>query len=63
MYSIKEPRIKSYGWEDCPTQLFNITKYKIELLKKIGLQYSEIKWDKQISDLINSTTNLNSLFA
>jgi hypothetical protein len=63
MYGLMEPRIKSYGWEDCPTPLFNINKYKIELLKKLGPQYSEIKWDKQISDLINSTTNTNSLFS
>ena len=62
MYKMPQPRIRSYGWEQSQ-QLFNITKYKIELLKKLGPQYSEIKWDKQISDLINSTINTNSLFS
>lgn len=62
MYGTKEPRIKSYGWEQCPIQLLNIIKYKIELIKKIGNPKSEIIWGEQISNLIGSTTNTNSLF-
>jgi hypothetical protein len=62
MYGINEPRIKSYGWEECPIKLFNITKYKIELLKKLGAPKSSIIWGEQISKLIDSTTNSNSFF-
>jgi hypothetical protein len=62
MYGLNEPRIKSYGWEQCPTNLFNIVKYKIELLKKIGSPKSNIIWGEQISTLIDSTTNSNNLF-
>ena len=62
MYGTKEPRIKSYGWEQCPTQLFNINKYKIELLKQLGVPKSTIVWGDKISTLINSSTNSNNLF-
>ena len=62
MYETNEPRIKSYGWESCPTQLFNITKYKVELLKRAHAQKSSIIWGEQISQLIESTTNTNSRF-
>lgn len=62
MYGLKEPRIKSYGWEECHTTLFNINKYKLELLKKIGVPQSEIKWGSLLSKLINSTTNHNTRF-
>ena len=62
MYGTKEPRIKSYGWEQCPTQLFDINKYKIELLKQLGVPKSTIVWAGQISNLISSNTTSNSLF-
>lgn len=62
MYDTQEPRIKSYGWEDCPTELFNISKYKVELLKKIGIPKSTIVWGDTISSLINSTEKSNSFF-
>lgn len=62
MYATQEPRIKSYGWEGCPTVLFNINKYKVELLKELGVPKSNIIWGEQVSKLIGSTTNSNSLF-
>jgi hypothetical protein len=62
MYGTQEPRIKSYGWEQCPTQLFNITKYKIELLKNLHAPKSTIVWNEKISKLIESITTSNSLF-
>lgn len=62
MYGLSEPRIKSYGWEQCPVDLFNIVKYRVELLKKIGSSKSNIIWGEQISTLIGSTTNSNNLF-
>jgi len=62
MYGIKEPRIKSYGWEDCPVQLFNINQYKFELLKQLGIIKSTIEWGDKIKLLIDSTEKSNSLF-
>jgi hypothetical protein len=62
MYNTKEPRIKSYGWEQCPIQLFNINKYKVALWDKLGSPKSTITWNNQISTLIDSTENTNSLF-
>lgn len=61
MYNMPHPRMRSYGWEQSQ-QLFNITKYKIELLKKLGTPKSNIIWGEQISKLIGSTKNSNSLF-
>ena len=63
MYGLMEPRIKSYGWESCPQILFNINKYKVELLKSIGVPKSTIIWGDEISLLIDSTEKSNSLFA
>ena len=63
MYNLDSPRIRSYGWEQSLPNIFNINKYKIELLKKLGPQYSKIEWGDQISKLINSNINSNSLFS
>jgi hypothetical protein len=62
MYNTNEPRIKSYGWEVCPPPLFNINKYKVELLRKIGAPKSTIVWGDMISSLINSSEKTNSFF-
>jgi hypothetical protein len=62
MYNTQEPRIKSYGWEDCPPILFNINKYKVELLKRIGAPKSTIVWGDKISSLIGSSEKSNSFF-
>jgi len=62
MYDMKEPRIKSYGWEDCPVQLFNINQYKFELLKQLGIIKSTIKWGDKIKLLIDSLEKSNSFF-
>jgi hypothetical protein len=61
MYNMPHPRMRSYGWEQTQ-QLFNIAKYKIELLKKLGVPKSSVMWGEQISKLIDSTTNSNSFF-
>ena len=62
MYGVNEPRIKSYGWEDCPKQLFNINTYKTELLNKLGTPESNIIWGEQLSNLIGSSITSNNLF-
>lgn len=64
MYGLAEPRIKSYGWEESPIKLFNINKYKVELLKHlVDLPKAEIIWGDQISKLIKSTVNSNTKFS
>ena len=62
MYSLDSPRIRSYGWENCPISLFNINKYKFELIKQLGSIKSTIKWGDKIKSLIDSTEKSNSLF-
>jgi hypothetical protein len=62
MYSLDSPRIRSYGWEKCPISLFNINKYKFELIRQLGSIKSTIKWGDKIKSLIDSTEKSNSLF-
>lgn len=62
MYELSEPRIKSYGWEDCPANVFNIMKYKIELLKRLGSPRSKIIWGEQTKLLLNTNLTENTLF-
>lgn len=62
MYSLDSPRIRSYGWENCPISLFNINKYKFELIRQLGSIKSTIKWGDKIKSLIDSTEKSNSLF-
>ena len=62
MYNMSYPRMRSYGWEQSQ-RLFNIAKYKIELLKELGVARSNIIWGDKIKSLIDSTEKSNSLFA
>ena len=63
MYGNIEPRLRSYGWEQCSPDIFNIKKYKLELIKKLGITKSNIVWGDIISNMIGSSTNSNTLFA
>lgn len=62
MYELAEPRIKSYGWEDCPSNVFNIMMYKINLLKLIGAPKSKIVWGDKTKQLLNTDTTENESF-
>lgn len=62
MYNIPEIRVRSYGWEGCPKNVFNMPKYRVELLKRVGLVQHKIKWGSKVANLINSTTNENTKF-
>lgn len=62
MYGTNEPRIKSYGWEDCPEQLLNIRRYRKVLLANIGNIQHTIKWGDKINIILKSNTNENSAF-
>jgi len=62
MYELNEPRLKSYGWEDCPRNIFNILAYKVELLKKLGSPKSKIIWGERVRELLNTNITENSSF-
>ena len=62
MYKMPLPRIRSYGWEQ-GNKFFPINKYKIELLRQVGIPKSTIIWGEQIKMLIESETNSNILFS
>jgi len=62
MYDLAEPRIKSYGWEDCPSNVFNIMMYKINLLKLMGAPKSKIVWGDKTKQLLNTDTTENESF-
>lgn len=67
MYPELEPRMRSYGWEHHrnKTNLFNISNYKMELIKKVrpdSNQIHQIKWNKIIKTLLNASVNENDKF-
>lgn len=62
MYGLAEPRLRSYGWETCPPELFNKLKYKAELLGRIGIIENKIVWGEQIAKIIQSEVRENSSF-
>lgn len=57
-----EPRLRSYGWESCPKKTFDITKYKLDLIKKSGLVTPVIQWGDTIATLLNTTERENRSF-
>lgn len=57
-----ESRLKSYGWENFPKQVFNILDYKVELIKTIGLIKNSISWNNQFKYLLSSNITTNSEF-
>ncbi len=61
VYGTMEPRIKSYGWEDCPPTLFNIRKYYPKSLLPYMFRCN-IVWGDKLKTLMNSTVNSNNKF-
>jgi hypothetical protein len=62
MYDMPYPRIRSYGWESVPRNIFDISKFKTELINKIGIKNPIIIWGDKIKTLINSDKKINSTF-
>lgn len=60
MYNFTEPRIKSYGWENCPKQLFNTVLVNYKLRIKYKKVENTIVWGEQIKKLINTNVNSNN---
>jgi hypothetical protein len=62
MYPEIKPRLRSYGWENHRTSKFNLTTYKIELIKQLKSTMYMIKWNNTIKTLLNTQVNENDKF-
>ena len=62
MYPGLETRLKSHGWEKHKTNKFNLVLYKIDLIKKLKLTNTVIKWNNTIKTLLNTPINENDKF-
>lgn len=61
VYGTSEPRIKSYGWEECPLVLFDVKKYTPPSMKNIKYNH-EIVWGEKLKALMGSPVYRNSQF-
>ena len=62
MYGLNEARLRSYGWEHCPTDLIDMNKIKIDTINAIGLTKHEIVWGDKIRSILNTDKNSNDKF-
>jgi len=62
MYPKLEKRIKSHGWEQLKTQTFNLSIYRIDLIKKLKPTWHQIKWNNTIKTLLDTLVNENDKF-
>jgi len=62
MYPELKTRLKSYGWEQHKTKSFNLTHYKIELIKQLKYTVPFIKWNHTIKNLLNTQVTENDKF-
>lgn len=56
------PRLRNSGWEGLTSKLFKKNKYKLELIKKLGITPSTIFWGEKIKTLLKSDVNQNHLY-
>lgn len=57
-----ELRLKSYGWEGIPKDVFDDDIYRQDLFKRFGEKTSSIAWNKVLGDAIGASPGSNSLF-
>ncbi len=62
MYGFDFPRMRSYGWENIPTEILDIEKYKKNLIDIHKRTRNIIKWGSKIKKLINSDVDGNYKF-
>lgn len=60
MYSLTEPRIRSYGWEDCPRAIFDINLFNNKLMSKYKAVDNTIVWGEKVKKLLNTNINQNN---
>jgi hypothetical protein len=56
------PRLRNSGWEGLTSKLFKKNKYKIELIKKLGVIQSTIFWGEKIKTLLGSEVYSNDKY-
>jgi hypothetical protein len=62
IYNLSYPRIRNFGWETGYLTGFDIGKFRLDLIKKIGIEKSNIVWGTKIKSLIESNSNSNEMF-
>lgn len=62
MYNLDEIRLRSYGWEECPKDLFNIRNVKRNAMEKFGIYKNRIIWGEKIKQLLNTSKTTNDKF-
>jgi hypothetical protein len=56
------PRLRNSGWEGLTSKLFKKNKYKLELLKKLGITPSTIFWGEKIKTILKSDVYSNDKY-
>jgi hypothetical protein len=56
------PRLRNSGWEGLTSKLFKKNKYKLELVKKLGITPSTIFWGEKIKTLLKSDVYSNDKY-
>lgn len=54
-----EPRLRSYGWEECPQAVFDVKFYDNKKFKDIE---DKIIWNEKIKSLIQTSENVSTLY-
>lgn len=62
MYSVLEPRLRSYGWEKLPSRILDLNKYQYNLISKAGIITNTIKWGEKYKKLIDTEVDSNDRY-
>jgi len=57
-----EQRLRSYGWDRVPVDVFNIMLYSGQLYSKFGTTTSGIAWGQKLAAAIKSVPGSNNKF-
>jgi hypothetical protein len=60
MYECIEPRLRSYGWENCPQVVFNMFDLNVKLKSKYSSIENNIIWGDKLKELLGTTVNENN---
>jgi hypothetical protein len=61
-FNIKEPRLRSYGWETTSAEVFNLKMYDDYLSNIFGETENSVTWNKTIADAMHSDPGTNNRF-
>lgn len=54
-----QPRMRSFGFNTLPVEIFNILDYMPILVTKLGKVWSTIKWNQSVADILETTPGSN----